>query len=260
MPMEWARRMPGAAMTVEPRGGRGLTSSQMDSIAAGDCSDPFALLGPHALPDGKLVVRVFMPGVTALTLVGPRGATLAEASLIHPAGLWSAMLRRPTRYRLRVHAGDPSIEFEDAYRFGEVLGELDVYLLAEGTHLRNYERLGAHLSEMDGVAGTAFAVWAPNARRVSVVGDFCGWDGRRLPMRKRHQAGVWEWFVPHVEAGALYKFEIKGPDGTQLPLKADPYALRAEHPPRTASIVHALGDAVPPDTEWIARRAAAHAT
>ncbi|HJP97367.1 MAG TPA: 1,4-alpha-glucan branching protein GlgB, partial [Rhodanobacteraceae bacterium] len=232
----------------------------MDSIAAGDCSDPFSLLGPHALPDGRIVVRVFMPDIGRLALTGPRGGIQAECSSIHPAGLWAGTLRRPSRYRLCATAGSETVEFEDAYRFGEVLGELDVYLLAEGTHLRNYERLGAHPASMDGVAGTAFAVWAPSARRVSVVGDFCRWDGRRLPMRKRHEAGVWELFVPNVEPGALYKFEIRGADGTLLPLKADPYALRAEHPPRTASIVHVLGDAPPPDEAWIARREAAHAT
>jgi len=244
----------------EQRDHPGITEEQIDSIVAGDCNDPFGVLGPHALPDGRIAVRVFMPDVAALTLIGPRGGALAECSLIHSAGLWAGTLRRPARYRLRAQTSAGPCEFEDAYRFREVLGELDVYLLAEGTHLRNYERLGAHPSDMDGVAGTAFAVWAPNARRVSVVGDFCQWDGRRLPMRKRHECGVWELFVPHVGPGALYKFEITGPDGTLVPLKADPYALRAEHPPHTASIVHVLGDAQPADDAWIARREAAHAT
>jgi 1,4-alpha-glucan branching enzyme len=247
-------------MTPEQQQPLGLGAAQIESIVSGNCGDPFASLGPHPLSDGRTVVRVFMPDTSAVAVVGPRGGKLAECTRIHSEGLWVGTLRRPGRYRLRAQTRDGAVEFEDAYRFGEVLGEMDVYLLAEGTHLRNYQRLGAHPREMDGVAGTAFAVWAPSARRVSVVGDFCNWDGRRLPMRKRHECGVWELFVPGVGAGALYKFEIKGADGTLLPLKADPYALRAEHPPRTASIVHVLHDAEPHDDAWMARREAAQAT
>ena len=144
---------------------------------------------------------------------------------------------RRFRYRLRVTFAEHILEFADAYAFPPVLGELDVHLLAEGSHLRAYERLGAHIRDIDGTLGTAFAVWAPNARRVSVVGDFCDWDGRRLPMRKRHECGVWEIFVPGVAPGDRYKFEIQGASGTVLPLKADPVAQEAEHPPRTASVV-----------------------
>src|SRR5690606_18802057 len=106
--------------------------------------------------------------------------------------------------------------------------------LAEGRHLRLYERLGAHPTEIDGVAGTAFAVWAPNATRVSVVGAFNDWDGRRHPMRRRVECGVWELFLPGVGPGTPYKYEILGPDGRMQPLKADPVAFRAEHPPATA--------------------------
>ena len=147
------------------------------------------------------------------------------------------------------------MEVEDPYRFGHVLGELDIHLLAEGTHLRAYERLGAHPREMDGVAGVAFAVWAPNARRVAVVGDFCEWDGRRLPMRKRVEAGVWEIFVPGARVGQRYKYEIKGPHGEMLPLKADPLAFQAEMRPATASVVHGLTGYDWRDQDWMSRRA-----
>ena len=115
---------------------------------------------------------------------------------------------------------------EDPYRFGPVLGEMDVWLLSEGTHLRPYEILGANSRQMNGVDGTSFAVWAPNAARVSVVGDFNVWDGRRHPMRFRRECGVWEIFLPGVEMGARYKFEILAADGTVLPARADPYHLR----------------------------------
>nr|WP_243287958.1 1,4-alpha-glucan branching protein GlgB [Geothrix terrae] len=137
--------------------------------------------------------------------------------------------------------------------FPSRLGPLDHHLLAEGTHRRAYEKLGAHPMVLDGVAGTAFAVWAPNARRVSVVGPFNAWDGRRHPMRPS-DAGVWEGFIPDVGPGELYKFELHGPRGNLLPLKADPYAFRCEVPPGTASVVHGLGDYAWGDAEWMAAR------
>jgi 1,4-alpha-glucan branching enzyme len=140
---------------------------------------------------------------------------------------------------------------EDPYSFERVLGETDLYLFGEGNHTRLYERFGAHLLEMDGVAGTAFAVWAPNARRVSVIGDFNGWDGRRHVMRKHPGVGVWEIFLPGVAEGALYKFELKGPNGELLPLKADPFGFRAEKLPGTASVVHDPDRYEWGDTEWM---------
>ena len=145
--------------------------------------------------------------------------------------------RRPA-YRLRVDWHGAPVDLDDPYRFPPWLGELDVHLLAEGNHLEAYEKLGAHPATLERVEGVAFAVWAPNARRVSVVGEFNNWDGRRHPMRLRHDCGVWEIFIPALKAGERYKYEIKGPHGGVPHLKADPYAFQAERPPKTASIVY----------------------
>jgi 1,4-alpha-glucan branching enzyme len=154
-------------------------------------------------------------------------------------------------YRLRLASGH---EIEDPYRFGPVLGDLDLHLLGEGTHYRNYEKLGAHLVTHQGVAGVHFAVWAPNARRVSVVGDFNRWDGRCHPMRLHPGIGVWEIFVPGLAEGTLYKLEIKARDGRILPLKADPYAFAMEPPPRTASRVVRHGAFSWSDGQWMGER------
>ena len=227
------------------------------AIARGDHGDPFSVLGLHpGLVTGTQQVRVFLPDALGVRIVDLSGAPLATAERVHPDGFWIAIVERtqPFAYRLRVDFGSGEIDFEDAYRFGAWLGDLDVHLLAEGTHLDTYKRLGAHPQERDGVAGTAFAVWAPNARRVSVVGDFCNWDGRRLPMRLRHGAGVWEIFVPGVGKGRVYKYEIRSHDGALLPLKSDPMGFAAERPPRTASVVHGLPRRAWHDNAWLSKR------
>jgi 1,4-alpha-glucan branching enzyme len=231
-----------------------------DAVAAlvrGDHGDPFSLLGAHDL-DGAPVVRALLPDARRVR-VRDRGRELATLEEVHPDGLFAGPVlgldrSRPHVLEVEWRTGVVST-FHDAYSFPPVLGELDVHLLAEGNHLRSWERLGAHPRTIEGVEGTAFAVWAPNASRVSVVGDFCGWDGRRLPMRLRHECGVWEIFVPGVGPGQPYKFEVKGPGGHLLPLKADPLALRAEHPPATASVVAAPPAHAWDDIDWLDRRA-----
>src|SRR5204863_4668323 len=156
---------------------------------------------------------------------------------IHVAGLFGGRLGNAARhYRLRARYGEREIELEDPYRFPPILSDFDLYLLGEGTHIHLYERLGAHPMMLDGVEGVAFAVFAPAAKRVSVVGDFNFWDGRRHAMRVRGN-GFWEIFVPEAKHGAKYKYEIIGPDGHLLPLKSDPLAFAAELRPQTASIV-----------------------
>ncbi|MGH7126074.1 MAG: 1,4-alpha-glucan branching protein GlgB, partial [Stellaceae bacterium] len=235
----------------------GDRQSDLEAAVAGECRDPFGFLGMHLDgPGGCVTVRVFYPGVTRLELLHGDGAVSA-LERVHPAGFWAVALtghRERFPYKLRAMTPSGPREFYDTYNFAPVLGDLDVHLLREGTHLRTYERLGARPIEMAGIAGIAWAVWAPNARRVSVVGDFCDWDGRRLPMRLRHDCGVWELFVPGVGPDTLYKYEIKGPNGDLLPLKADPYAFYAEQPPRSASVVASATQFPWRDDGWLAGR------
>src|SRR5690606_4551112 len=239
----------------------GLDAAGVEALVRGDHGGPFALLGPHRAGDGELVVRTFQPHAARAWLVdADSGRSAGEMSREHPEGLFVGTLADGKAYRLRLElTGGHTVELDDPYRFPPILGEMDVYLIAEGNHLRLYEKLGAHPMELEGVAGVAFLVWAPNARRVSVVGDFNGWDGRRHPMRKRVECGVWELFVPGIDRGETYKYEIKGANGELLPLKADPLAFAAEQPPRTASVVHGLGDPAWSDQAWLAARAAASA-
>ncbi|MET0483002.1 MAG: 1,4-alpha-glucan branching enzyme, partial [Aestuariivirgaceae bacterium] len=238
-----------------------LSQGTIDALVSGRHGDPFAVLGPHRVDKG-FVVRVFRPGVARAMLVdSASGEELAELERIHREGLFSAILpdrsERP-RYRLRFIEGDHVFEEEDPYRFPPVLGDVDNYLFAEGRHLRLYEKLGAHPATSEGIAGTSFAVFAPNASRVSVVGDFNGWDGRRHPMRKRQESGLWEIFLPALDSGALYKYELLGPQGELLPLKADPFGFAQELPPSTASRIHGLPSHSWQDADWRARAAGAH--
>ena len=210
-------------------------SPEAYAVIEGRHSDPFRYLGPHAEADGA-VVRVFFPNADAITVVDDQ-ARLSNLSRIHDAGLFAGRLADGlSHYRLRVRFADHVVELEDPYRFPPVLADTDLYLLAEGTHLQLYDKLGAHPLNVEGVTGVAFAVFAPNARRVSVVGDFNFWDGRRHAMRVRG-SGFWEIFVPGIDVGERYKYEIIGPDGRLVPLKADPVAFAAEPRPKTASIV-----------------------
>ena len=233
------------------------------AIAGGDFDDPFSFLGMHPAPEGKLRVRAFMPGATAVAVIDSAdGGEAAELDRIHEGGVFAGDIAdrtQPFPYRLRVRSEAGTVEIEDAYRFPPVLGELDVHLLVEGTHLGIYDRLGAHPTTCEGVSGVSFAVWAPNAGRVSVVGPFNDWDGRRHVMRLRHDCGVWEIFVPGIGDGELYKYEIRNRAGHLLPLKADPVAFAAEQPPRTASVVRDLGGYEWSDDAWLSRRQAAGA-
>jgi 1,4-alpha-glucan branching enzyme len=227
------------------------------AIASGDHPDPFSVLGMHE-EDGEFVVRTFLPGdARRVQAVSVGGYSLGDLAPVNSDGLFAGIVSASevVPYRLRVVWDDATVaEAEDPYRFPPTLGEMDLHLFGEGNHHRLYDKLGAHISEVDGVGGTAFAVWAPNARRVSVVGDFNGWEGRRHGMRK-YPGGVWEIFVPEVGDGAVYKFEIKGPDGEFLPLKADPFGFRAEKLPGTASIVHDPTRYEWDDANWMQRRA-----
>lgn len=221
-------------------GRRGLANvtdeSALAALAAGRHGDPFSLLGPHR-EEGGWRLRVLVPGARAVSAHAVDGSLLASLAPTPHEGLFEGMIPFRWPYRLRIEWPGGVQDTADPYAFPPLLGPLDLYLFAEGRHRRLGEALGAHVIEVEGVSGTRFAVWAPNARRVSVVGDFNTWDGRRHPMRLRIEAGVWEIFIPDVGPGARYKYEIIGAHGALLPLKADPCAGEAEHPPATASVV-----------------------
>lgn len=218
-----------------------VTPEVLELVIRGDYKDPFTVLGMHR-EKGKLVVRALLPQAISVSVIDFfTGKEIAPLQRWEDTALFVAEMegKELFSYRLRIDWGDHVQEMEDPYRFPPVLGDIDVWLLSEGTHHRPYEKLGAHPVEVEGVHGVSFAVWAPNARRVSVVGDFNGWDGRRHAMRFRYECGVWEMFIPHVLPGDFYKYEILTSDG-KIQLKADPYAFRSQLRPDTASVVHWL--------------------
>ena len=237
-----------------------ISSQDAGQIVAGTHADPFSVLGLHKV-DGKLTLRAYVPGATAIDAVdlktGKKIVSLAPCD--GAEGLFEGIAgRRRNRfgYRLRVTQGDDQWSMDDPYRFGPVLGEIDEHLLGEGSHRKLWRVLGAHVMTHEGTQGTHFAVWAPNAARVSVVGDFNVWDGRRTVMRRRGATGVWEVFVPDIGDGAIYKYEILAGDGSLLPQKADPVGFGSEHPPRTGSVVRDLGNYAWGDAPWMSKREA----
>ena len=236
---------------------QGVSAQELNRLLAGDHTDPHRILGAHEVRVGSetcTVVRAYHPdAVSADCLVG-NGTVKLEP--VADGGAFAGVIdvdARPPVYRLRFRFRDGSTwEREDPYRFWPTLGEVDLHLFNEGTHRRLWQCLGANPRRVDGVDGVSFAVWAPNARRVSVIGDFCGWDGRRLPMRQLGSSGVFELFVPELEAGVLYKYEIKVDNG-DLRVKTDPFAVSMEHPPGTASRVYASRYEWSDDS-WMRRR------
>ena len=219
----------------------------VESLFLATHSDVFAYLGRHRLAEGDEVVRVLIPGAVSVDIVNRHsGELIVPSEKIDERGFFVAVLPDDAPdYALRIRYTEdtePVIE-EDPYHFGSALQDMDSWLLAEGKHLRPYETLGAHFAELDGVKGVRFAVWAPNAQRVSVIGEFNNWDGRRHVMRFHRDNGIWDIFIPAVKLNALYKFEIRDANGN-VREKADPYAFGAELRPTTASIVRGLPDEV----------------
>ncbi|TAU24617.1 1,4-alpha-glucan branching protein GlgB (plasmid) [Rhizobium ruizarguesonis] len=215
----------------------GIGQDALWALIEGRHGDPFSILGPHE-SGGMTIVRVYLPGAEAIDLIDATSdRVVTPFSIAHPSGLFAAAAASRTGYRLRITWPDAVQITEDPYSFGLLLGELDLHLISEGTHYSLSRTLGAVDMSIDGISGVRFAVWAPNARRVSVVGDFNAWDGRRNPMRLRQSAGVWELFIPRLAPGERYKFEIVDAQGTCLPQKADPVARASEAAPSTASIV-----------------------
>jgi 1,4-alpha-glucan branching enzyme len=226
------------------------------SIVNARHGDPFAVLGMHVV-NGVVSVRAMLPYAESAAVVDAvTGVPVASLRRIHAGGFFAGTMPNhtaPFAYRLLVRSGTTATEIEDPYRFGLIAGDVDLYLFGEGTHRRLYDMLGAHERIMDGVAGSSFMVWAPSARRVSVVGDFNDWDGRRHPMRRR-TGGIWEIFLPQVAFGSRYKYELLGAAGTLLPLKADPFAFACERSPGTASVVASAGSTNWQDPGWMNRR------
>ncbi len=239
--------------------GKASHPEEVQSVVDARHGNVFAFLGMHRIADGKgMVVRSFHPGARKLTVVSVADPSKTwEAGMIHEAGFFEAVLPKEGEffeYRLRrVDGGGGEQEIADPYAYGTILGEADVYYFAEGRHRQLYKQFGAHRKTYGEVTGMGFVVWAPNAQRVSVVGDFNGWDGRVNIMRKRIEAGVWEIFLPGVDYGVHYKFEIVGANGN-LFLKSDPVAFFSQHGTQTASITFDLGQYKWNDGEWMAAR------
>lgn len=236
--------------------------SKRDALAiqSGAHSDPFSILGLHHVGD-KPVIRAFFPGAWHVDAIDHEtGELIAQLERDKDApDLFSAVIEdrsAPFAYKFRITKDQHVWTQEDPYRFGPYIGELDEYLLGEGTHQALWQVLGAHVTTHEGVDGTHFAVWAPNARRVSVVGNFNGWDGRRHQMRHRGGTGVWEIFIPGIADGEPYKYELLNRQGHLVPLKADPVGFGSEHPPRTASIVRQLNGHEWQDGAWMSKRGA----
>jgi 1,4-alpha-glucan branching enzyme len=235
----------------------GLPPDELNSFLSGTHSDPFRILGPHRVGD-DLAIRVFRPDAQKIDIILNRQANEPiPAERIHRDGFFCATVPGATRdldYRLCVQSRDGSKQLtRDPYQYGPLMGEVDLHLFAEGQHWKIYEKLGAHLRTIDGEAGVYFAVWAPNAQRVSIVGDFNGWDGRINPMRKLLGSGVWELFLPGIKEGAHYKFEIRTQVGALL-LKSDPFAFFNQHGISTSSLIYNLERYKWSDAQWMEAR------
>ena len=208
-----------------------LSKEELEAIINGDHGNVFAVLGIHKNKGSKEVfIRAYLPHTNKVELVDISGKSLGQMTKIDERGFYQINLGKIENfaYKFRIE-NDMGVVYdaEDPYRFPSIMGDMDLYLLAEGNHLQMYKKLGAHPAELNGVKGVSFAVWAPNAKRVSVVGAFNNWDGRVNVMRKHPTCGVWDIFIPNIHQGELYKYEIKANDGSIM-VKADPVAFYSE--------------------------------
>jgi 1,4-alpha-glucan branching enzyme len=236
-----------------------LERATANALANATHGDPFSVLGPHP-HDAGYIIRAFLPGAQKVEVCARAdGRTLARLDPGQPEGMFQGFIREPAPYLLRIAWPGAVQETEDPYSFGLLLGDLDLHLYNEGRHFGLADAFGAQAMTVEGVPGARFAVWAPNASRVAVVGDFNGWDPRRHPMRIRHPAGIWELFVPRIGPGLRYKYDILGAGGVRVPEKADPIARQTEPPPATASVIAKPSHYHWHDAEWMAGRGARHA-
>jgi 1,4-alpha-glucan branching enzyme len=231
-----------------------LDDESARALAQGTHDNPFAVLGPRDAPHGR-IIRAFLPGAKKVEVLRRSdGAVLAPLELTHASGLFENFVGERAPYLFRIFWPQSVQETEDPYSFGLLLGDMDLHLFNEGRHFELANCLGAQSMTVDGVNGVRFAVWAPNASRVAVVGDFNSWDPRRHPMRVRHGAGIWELFLPRIAPGSHYKYDIRGPGGSQMAWKADPVARQTEAPPSTASVVAQPNDYRWHDDAWMQSR------
>ena len=231
-----------------------LSKEEMEAVINGDHSNPFAVLGIHKDKGSKEVfIRAYQPNSRSMELLDNNGLSLGMMSKLDDRGFFQINLgpRENFAYRFRIEndRGD-FYEKEDSYRFPSILGDIDLYLLAEGNHLDMYQKLGAHVIELNGVRGVSFAVWAPNAKRVSVVGNFHNWDGRTTVMRNHPSCGIWDIFIPGIGQGEIYKYEVKTRENYIL-VKSDPVAFYSEKRPHTASIVYDINNYHWNDNNWM---------
>ena len=241
-----------------------VSPEDIDLLACARHWDPFSVLGPHVIDLGRkkaVAIRAILPLAEQafVVIAGDGKERCTEMQRLHPAGVFEAVFpdtgeQFPYRIEIVNHEGHRWRQ-DDPYAFGCMLTEFDIHLLSEGTHLDQYNKLGSHLARVGDVSGVAFALWAPNAERVSVVGDFNHWDGRANPMRNRGESGLWEIFIPGLTEGEIYKYEIRTRNAEEILLKSDPFGFRFEPPPRTGSIVCEIGGYRWGDAEWLAARA-----
>ncbi len=237
-----------------------LNAKDVTALINAHHHDVFSVLGMHKHPSEKgLIVRALLPEALNVDVIDRKNnKAVASLSLVHPTGLFEGKLgqrRNAFNYRLRVEYPNDTIMIDDPYQFPSMLNQDDLYLFCEGTHEHVYQWMGAHQITVDNISGIHFVVWAPDASRVSVVGDFNFWDGRHHIMRKHMAAGVWEIFIPNIASNSPYKYEIADANGHIQPLKADPYAVAMQHPPETASLIAANKNYQWSDNKWMQTRA-----
>jgi 1,4-alpha-glucan branching enzyme len=236
------------------------TQENIRKIVSGNHSDAFSFLGMHVVGEGgerRVEVRAFLPEAQEAWVVNESNGRAHAMQRVHKNGCFVSGIRKDAAfpYRLRIVRDDGSKQdFRDPYAFGRVLTDYDLHLIGEGTHYKKYEKLGAHVREIDGVAGVHFAVWAPGASVVSVIGDFNRWDSRRHPMRLLSSSGIWEIFIPGLGEGEIYKFFVRSKYHDFRAEKADPYGFFFEHRPKSASIVHDITTYSWNDKDWMQMR------
>ena len=225
----------------------------IESLLQARLHDPFGFLGLHR-KETEWIIRVFEPYATGVDLLD--SVMAATFKRVHPAGVfeWRGEDEPARPYSLRVHYGNATREIFDPYQFPPHISPQDLYLFSEGKLRQGYRMLGSHPVEINGVQGVRFAVWAPNAERVSVVGEFNQWDGRLHPMRSHGSSGVWELFIPEIKQNALYRYEIRNRNTGQLLTKSDPYAQGYESRPGTAALTSPANKHRWQDAEWMAQR------